>query len=311
MKRTSKTVLTVGLFLVLAVGFGNAQVWADANTADKSFDTHFHVVSPENWQKTPLAAMGVIDGPVGETEVIAQLDESGVDKAVLISLAYLFTDQQTAQQENDFTAALVRANPDRLVGMCAVSAMQAWALAELERCINDLELAGLKLHLFANAMSLNDPEHLATIDGLFKKAAELREGMPILIDFNWMDDAQTMALIQLALANPAINIIMAHGLGHHFAELINVRMIRDVLGLDISNLYLDISATLFMYSPDSPPFENYMWHLRDFGADRILFGSDFPAKNPAESLDTFREMGFSDEEQRLILSTNPAKLFHQ
>ena len=191
-----------------------------------------------------------------------------------------------------------------------MSALQRSALEELGYCITSLELHGLQLHLVAANMNLTNPEHLGVIAGLLAKAAELKPGLPVLIDFNWTDDAQTFSLIQLAFTNPSVNIVMAHGLGHHYSELASIHLYRELLGGFGENLYIDISATLFLYPPGSPPFENYMWHLRRFGTDRILFGSDYPVKSSSEAREALEDMGFTTEEQSQILGANARRIYN-
>ncbi len=272
-------------------------------------DSHMHIISPENWQDSPIGVQGVIDAAIDGQTISEVMDAGGIERAVLISGAYFFKDHERARQENDFTAAQVRASPDRFVGMCSVSAMQAWALDELEHCLNTLGLVGLKLHMVADNMNLTSPEHLAAVSGLLAKGAELRPGLPVLIDFNWTDDAQTFSLIQLSFAHAGVNIVMAHGLGHHFSELASIHLYKGVLPGAFENLYIDVSATLFLYPPDSPPFENYMWHLRRFGTDRILFGSDYPVNTSSEARAALEGMGFSAEERSQILETNALKVY--
>lgn len=80
-------------------------------------------------------------------------------------------------------------------------------------------------------------------------------------------------------------------------------------GRSIGNLYIDISATRLNYPPDSPLFDNYIWHLRTLEANRILLGSDYPAATPKKTVERFLEMGWTQEEQELILSGNAARFF--
>jgi len=277
--------------------------------AATSVDSHFHVISPANWEQSRLATQGLIDGPIDGDAAIRLLDAAGVDKAVVISSGYLIGDTVAARAENDFVASLVETHPDRFYGLCSVSVHHEGALEEVDRCMKELDLSGLKLHLFADAISLTDPEGVALVDSFFKRVASAKQGAPVLIDFNWMDDSQTIAMIQLVMANPETTVVLAHGLGHHFAELINVKIFRNALGMDVENLHLDISATLLNYPPDSPPFPNYIWHLRMLGADRVLLGSDYPAVTPKDTVEAFLKMGWSPEEQQLIQGGNAMMVF--
>ena len=282
---------------------------ADGPDFSVSIDSHFHVVSPTNWKSSLLAIRGVIDAPIDGDLAEKLLDEAGLSKAVVISSAYLIPDGALARTENDYVASLARTKPDRFIGMCSVSVHHAGALDEVERCIKDLGLSGLKLHLFADNVNLNVPENVALIDSFFKKVAEMKKGLPVLIDFNWMDAGQTITMMQMVVGNPDTNVIMAHGLGHHYGEFINVKILRNALRMNLDNLYIDLSATLTNYPPGSPRFDDYIWHLRLIGADKILLGSDYPADTPKNTIDAFLKMGWTPEEQQMILSGNAARLF--
>ena len=277
---------------------------------NRGIDAHMHIISPENWMDSPVGPQGMINAAIDAETIVQLVDDAEIDRAVLISGAYFFQDHERARHENEFASDQVRAHPERFIGLCSVSALQPWALEELGYCITSLELHGLKLHLVAANMNLTNPEHLGVIAGLLAKAAELKPGLPVLIDFNWTDDAQTFSLIQLAFTNPSVNIVMAHGLGHHYSELASIHLYRELLGGFGENLYIDISATLFLYPPGSPPFENYMWHLRRFGTDRILFGSDYPVKSSSEAREALEDMGFTTEEQSQILGANARRIYN-
>jgi len=270
-------------------------------------DSHLHVASPENWETSPLKAM-LPEQPTGE-KALEVLKAANVDMAVLVSTAYLFPDRAMSMHENDYVAGLVKAHPDKFMGLCAISPPQPWALEELERCVNVLGLSGLKLHLHANPMNLTRPEDVATLSAVLKKAGELKPGFPVLIDFNWFDDAQTVAMLEIAMANPQVKIIMAHALGHHYKEFVAVALLRKLVQGGLDNLYVDISATLSAYPPDAPSFDDYIWHLRKMGSDRILFGSDYPVETTASAYDHFLKMGFNPEEQQQIQGGNAARLF--
>ena len=203
---------------------------ADGPDFSVSIDSHFHVVSPTNWKSSLLAIRGVIDAPIDGDLAEKLLDEAGLSKAVVISSAYLIPDGALARTENDYVASLARTKPDRFIGMCSVSVHHEGALEEVERCMKELDLSGLKMHLFADNIDLNLPENVALIDSFFKKAAEMQKRLPVLIDFNWMDAGQTITMMQMTMANPDTTVIMAHGLGHHYGEFINIKILRNLMG---------------------------------------------------------------------------------
>lgn len=315
MQTNAKTLNPAFALLVMAVLFP-APAIVTAAEAERAcakpgvvIDSHLHVSSPENWDASPLKQMmQMAEPPTGE-KALAELENSEVDMAVLVSTAYLYPDRAMSMHENDYVAGLVKSHPDKFLGLCGIQPSQDWAGEEIERCINELGLHGLKLHLFANPLDLSKQEDAAKLAAVFKKAAEVKTGLPVLLDFNWMDDPQTIALMQIALANPGVNIIMAHGLGHHYKEYVNVALLRNMVPGGLSNLYADISATLSTYTPGAPSFDDYIWHLRKMGAGHLLFGSDFPVETAASALEHLQQMGWTAEEQQQVQGGTAARLF--
>jgi predicted TIM-barrel fold metal-dependent hydrolase len=49
--------------------------------------------------------------------------------------------------------------------------------------------------------------------------------------------------------------------------------------------------------------------IRRYGADKVMFGTDYPMWHPKDEVEMFFELGLSDEEKRLILSENAIKLY--
>ena len=49
--------------------------------------------------------------------------------------------------------------------------------------------------------------------------------------------------------------------------------------------------------------------IHAYGADRVLFGTDYPMWSPKEELKVFRSLELPPEEEEAILWNNAAKLF--
>ena len=67
---------------------------------------------------------------------------------------------------------------------------------------------------------------------------------------------------------------------------------------------VDCSSSL--YSLDSNTARDL---VRRYGADRVLFGTDYPMWEPKAELERFFAMGLTEEENELILHKNAEKLF--
>lgn len=70
------------------------------------------------------------------------------------------------------------------------------------------------------------------------------------------------------------------------------------------NFYVDCSSSFDWLST-----EEARELVRSYGADRVLFGTDFPMWSHKKELDAFFKMGLTEEEQKKILNENAIRLF--
>jgi len=74
-------------------------------------------------------------------------------------------------------------------------------------------------------------------------------------------------------------------------------------------VWFDLSATAPMLA-GGPYAEQFRWVTRQLGADRVLYGSDWPLYDPAEALSAVRSLGFTEDEERQIFHDNAVRLLH-
>jgi predicted TIM-barrel fold metal-dependent hydrolase len=70
------------------------------------------------------------------------------------------------------------------------------------------------------------------------------------------------------------------------------------------NFYVDCSSSLYAISP-----EKATEVIREYGADRVLFGTDYPMWEPKEELQRFNSLDLNSEEKNAILYKNASRLF--
>ncbi|HPU41745.1 MAG TPA: amidohydrolase family protein [Acetivibrio clariflavus] len=82
------------------------------------------------------------------------------------------------------------------------------------------------------------------------------------------------------------------------------------------NVYFDTSIIITGYppllevnEPSWPDNEVVEYVIKKIGADRVVFGSDFPWGSPKHDLARFMEMKLSDTEKSMILGENAIKIF--
>ena len=140
-------------------------------------DHHQHLYNPA------LGAL-TLGEPVTSDDLIKLLDQAGIRRAALFSIAYRFgnpnqpaiaNEYDKVQAENDRFSREVARYPDRLRGFCASNPLKDYALAEIARCAKDAQMRfGLKLHFGNSDVQLDDPRHVARLREVFRAANDAR-----------------------------------------------------------------------------------------------------------------------------------------
>jgi aminocarboxymuconate-semialdehyde decarboxylase len=119
-----------------------------------------------------------VDSHLWDAEArLSECDAAGVDVQVLSTVPVMFSywakprdGLELARYLNDHLAGVVRARPERFVGLGTLPMQEPpLAIAELERCVRQLGLAGVQIGSHVNDWNLSDP---ALFD-VFAAAAEL------------------------------------------------------------------------------------------------------------------------------------------
>jgi len=69
------------------------------------------------------------------------------------------------------------------------------------------------------------------------------------------------------------------------------------------NIYVDCSSLLYALQPDTA-----VKLIRKIGAERVLFGTDYPMWDPREEVERFDRLDLTPGERALILHENTARL---
>ena len=215
--------------------------------------------------------------------LLESMERGGIDKAVVHSVAMSKTQPAII---NDFIHAEVSAHPEKLYGFATLHPDMESAYDEVTRAL-DLGLKGVKIHSDMQRVSLLDPR----MDALYEAC---QDRCPMLLhmgDSRYQYDNPSM-IPQILRRFPRLRLICAHMGG--YSEWGEARAC-----LKNENVLLDCSSTSFAMSAGD-------WRdiICFFGADRVMFGSDFPMWDPGAELRLFRSLGLSEDEQEKILWKN-------
>jgi len=255
------------------------------------FDCHAHIY-PEAIAEKAVKSIGefysIPMGEKGTADVLCQIGkEAGISHFVVHSVAVL---PKHVQNINNFIAAECEKHKE-FIGFGTIHADFENPAAEIDR-ITKMGLCGLKIH--------PDTQYFNMDCDNMMKIYEIIEGkMPVLIhcgDYRY-DYSHPRRLARILDTFPNLTVIAAHFGGWSICDLA-------LEYLEGRNCYLDVSSSM-MYTGNKRAKEL----IRIYGAERMLFGSDYPMWSPKEELERFMSLGLTDEEKRLILCDNAKKLF--
>lgn len=247
-------------------------------------DYHEHLVSAAF---APIVQLPPRDG----AELVRSLDAAGIDRAVVLSVAYTFADDrkhfanpdELSRQENDWTSAQVVQNAPRLIGFCSANPLRDAAVPELERCLTLPGMKGIKLHLGNSGVSLRNQDHVARLQRVFALAERRR--VPVLVHMrarggqNYGAEDARIFLDKVVPQALDVDVIVAHfGGGGGYPDYVDQVMAafgdafqsRDAR---VKNLYFDLAGVV---TEDATPEVGALvaTRIREVGPRHILYGSD-------------------------------------
>src|SRR5690349_13170941 len=282
-------------------------------------DHHQHLFSPA------VAALLSTDSntfqPITAHDVIALLDSAGIQRALLLSVAYLYgSPKRTVQDEyakvraeNDWNAAQAAEYPKRLRAFCGFNPLKDYAIKELERCAGTPGLrGGIKLHFGNSDVQLDNHDHVERLKEVFRAAN--RHRMAIVVHLRasiskkrpYGAPEARIFLEQLLPAAPDVIVLVAHlaGSGPGYDDPAADSAMAVLAGAverhdpRTRNLWFDVASIV---TPDiSPAIASVVVkRIRQVGVNRILYGSDAAAGGNLrhrESWAAFRRLPLTDKE---------------
>jgi predicted TIM-barrel fold metal-dependent hydrolase len=267
----------------------------------------------------------VIQSPeIGSDDVIARLDEAGVEKAVVSSSAFLtrFSNDQLVLSENNFISEEVSQFPDRLVGLCAIIPQYISAPGEVTRCLNQTGMVGVTLDLGASHVNMTNADHIQDVTDVFARTQQA--GAPLLLAATGSAAGNTLSaegfgnLVNIIVAHPNVRVAIANCGGYGDSQgpskWLSV-MNNPAVQLNEDNLFLEASTCLTFF--DDAPFstrENIVWQLRAWGLDRVMIGSNYrttapEGETPASMLEALTQFPFTQEEVDQLTSNDASLWF--
>lgn len=246
-------------------------------TTTKIIDSHLHI-----WASLAeeTAFPFVHDSPPPDSfkdrastaQLLEEMEAAGVDGALLVQpIHYKFDHSYVCQAIHDF--------PEKFKGMMLFDPAMTMsdAMVQLENC-KQKGFVGVRFNPYLwHKLGENKWSPMSQGVGLacYQKCGELKMPVGVMcfqgLDLHYDD------ILTLLVASPGTTLILDH---FGFTAIDNEATFHQLLSLaQYPNVYVKVSA-LFRLN-DTPPFEQvktkrFLPLLDVFGADRLMYGSDFP-----------------------------------
>ena len=218
-------------------------------------------------------------------ELAQDVRGAGIEKCVIHSTA---TKASQVESINNFIAAL---NGGAFLGFGTLHPAFDGVLEEAKR-MRKLGLRGIKLHPDFQGFYLDSDKALR----LFEAAERCQ--MPVLVHLG--DEKETFSsprrMARVLSRFPALTAVGAHMGGYQRWDEAREYLYG-------TGIYFDTSSTMRVIGA-----RKTAELIRLHGADKVVFGTDFPMESHRACLAQFAKLGLSDEERDKILFQNAAKI---
>lgn len=256
-------------------------------------DFHVHIF-PDKIALKAARAVGkfydipmALDGSV--STVMREMDRAGIGRLVAHSVA---TTPAQVNSINKFIMDSYAAYPDRIIPFAAMHP-DAENIPQLVDDIVNAGFRGIKIHPDIQGFKVDDPHVLEMISAIAGR-------LPLLIhtgDYRY-DNSGPARMMHVMELFPELVAICAHLGGYSEWENAAASSLPSN-----PNVYVDSSSSLFAVSP-----ERAVEIIRTYGADKVMFGTDYPMWTPYEELERFNALPLTAEEREMILHKNAERL---
>lgn len=253
-----------------------------AEKPDEIWDLHGHLASVPGGTPEERAE-----------RLVEHADRMGVSRfSVCMGMTFSFDPSpDELRTANDEVLRAVARYPKRIFGFVYLSPRHVrQSLAELERCVRDGPMVGVKLWV---AMHADAPE----LDPLIARATELRA---VILQHTWIKitgnlagESTPMQLAALAARHPEARLVCGHAGGDWEKGIRAVRAHK--------NICVDLGG-------GDPVAGMTEMAVRELGPERVIYGSDVPGRSFASQLAKVYGADLPDDARRLILAGNLKRL---
>jgi predicted TIM-barrel fold metal-dependent hydrolase len=273
-------------------------------------DFHTHIFPPQvrarrdDYLRRDAAFAEMYSSPKAQMataeELLASMEEAEVDRSVVVGFAW--SEQELCREHNEYLLEAAARSGGRLIPFCTLQPLAGDdAAAEIERCVQGGARGLGELRPESQGYSLDQGA------GEILAGAALRHGLVLLFHvsepvghaYPGKGGLALDAFYRFVSSHQEVTAVGAHwGGGLPFYAL--MPEVREAL----ANVYVDTAATPFLYGSAI-----YRRVAELVGAERILFGSDYPLISQRRQRQAIEDgLGEDEKGRRLVLGENACQL---
>lgn len=273
-------------------------------------DFHTHIFPPRiredrgRFSKTDPLFADLYSSPKAKVatadELIDSMDKNGIDVSVILNGSW--SSHELCVETNDYILESIARYPGRLIGFCTVQSQSLdAAITEIERCARG-GIRGIgEIRPDTQLLNIADRELMEPLVEVMMKYNLIlltHASEPVGHQYSGKGNVTPGILYPFITGFPELTIVCAHwGGGLPFYAL--MPEVKEAL----QNVYFDTAATPFLYDP-----RIYGQVVQLVGAEKILFGSDYPLLAQSRFLKEIGALALPEQTKTLILSGNARRL---
>lgn len=239
----------------------------------KIYDVHSHF-GPTSSGEVPDVA-----------ELKKDLNSHGITKVGLSCLSGIST-----REQNDLIYNLMLQEPDFIEGYAFINPKDENSLEEINLCLGEYKMNGVKFHSWKQGYYPDNRPELFEIFELIQQFGvhvEMHVGTaPLSTPYIWGEYAKKF---------PGIDFLFTHT-GYYEFGMSSIEVAKQV-----DNIWLETSGQM-----DPRVIKEA---VKQIGAERVVFGTDWPYKPVNIEVEKFNHLGFSEKEMERIFYKNAEYLW--
>lgn len=240
----------------------------------KMYDFHSHLGKTSSGEENSAEGL------------VSDLSSFGISKVGIVSMS-----QYSMQENNNIIAEAMKKYPEFIVGMAFINPKSPDAIEEVNRCLGDLKMNGVKFMPWKHGYNAqNCPEIGPVLDEIAKYDVHVQihgGASPLCTPYVWVD---------YALERPSMKFVFTHICGREFGSSIIERI------KDIDNIWVETSANM--------EIEILRKAANVLGAKKMIFGTDWPYKPTNIEIEKLYHLGFSESELEYVFYKNAEMLWN-